>query len=321
MMDRYEYSAPTMGTMLKLVVYSEEQTTAEQWIDACLNEIERLIPIFNNYSAQSEISQLNARCGSQTRVSKDLYRLIEHARFWHEISGRAFDATCGSLFELWRQARKTQRVPSGEEQSQALGRCGWQHVECATRRLSGGQDAECLVTVHRPGLILDPSGIATGYIIDLAVDRMTQAGCRSYLIDIGGDIRLGQAPPNKRGWRVQVAGLGKNSPPLMELERANCSLTTSGDRNQSLVIGGQSYSHLIDPRTGQPLRNHQSCTVLADTATAADAGATALSILGREQSASKFEVFPIEEAYLITSQAESEQVDHPPPFYCHLTRG
>ena len=86
---------------------------------------------------------------------------------------------------------------------------------------------------------------------------------------------------------------------------ANCSLTTSGDRNQSLVLDGVTYSHLIDPRTGEPLTNHQSCTAIASTTIDADAAATALSVLGRAASSQRFETLPIDQAVLLYSELES----------------
>ncbi|MCY3007292.1 MAG: FAD:protein FMN transferase [Planctomycetota bacterium] len=305
-MDRFEYTTPTMGTILKFVVIAETQTTAERWIDVGLSEIERLIPIFNNYSPASEISRLNARSGTRTEISADLYRAIAHSRRWHELSNGVFDITCGALFELWRQARSNRRLPTQAERKDALERCGWNNVECPADQSSKDPEGGYWVTVNRRGLVLDLSGIATGYIIDSVADRMIQSGCTAFLIDIGGDIRLGGPPGGKEGWRVQVAGLQKSDPPIMELSLSNCSLTTSGDRNQSLVIDGVTYSHLLDPRTGDPLTNHQSCTAIASKAIDADAAATALSVLGRTSSSDRFDRLPIDQAILLYCDATSD---------------
>jgi len=311
MMERFEYSAPTMGTILKFVVFAPTQTIAERWIDVGLSEIERLIPIFNNYSPASEISKLNARCGTRTEISADLYRAIEHSRRWHELSSGVFDITCGALLDLWKRARRDRKLPAQVERKEALERSGWNHVECTAMQAHDAPDGKHFLTVHRQGLVLDLSGIATGYIIDSLADRMILAGCKSFLIDIGGDIRLGEAPLGKEGWRVQVAGLEKSDPAIMELSLANCSLTTSGDRNQSLVLDGVTYSHLLDPRTGEPLTNHQSCTAIASTTIDADAAATALSVLGRAAGSQRFETLPIDQAILLYSELQSDPGQSP----------
>ena len=309
MMDRFEYSTPTMGTVLKLVVYADAQASAERWIDAGLSEIERLMPILNNYSPQSEISRLNARSGQAIEISEELAQVLQHARRWHELSEGVFDITCGALFELWKQARRAKRVPDDIDRKAALDRCGWKHVQLDDRQ----------VTVHRPGLILDVSGLATGYIIDAAIEKMILSGCDSFLMDIGGDIRLGAPPPNKAGWKVDVAGLEKDSPPIMQLSLANCSLTTSGDRNQSLSVDGKSYSHLLNPRTGEPLTSHQSCTAIGIKTVDADAAATTLSILGRTQSAKVFDNLPIEQAILLFLEPRATSDPTSTPIFSRLT--
>ena len=314
-MDRYEYSTPTMGTILKLVVYAQDEHEAQSWIDICLAEIERLMPILNNYTSKSEISLLNARCGVSTIVSEDLYQVLEHSHRWYELSGGAFDITCGAVFQLWKQARKSLQVPSELQQREARESSGWQHVKLRKSKSADGQTDTYQVTVDQPGLVLDVSGVATGYIIDAAIDKMTRAGGKSFLIDIGGDIRLGDAPEGKSGWVVQIGGLGKASPPIMQLSLANCSLTTSGDRNQSTLIDGVSYSHLVDPRKGQPLLGHQSCTAISSKATDADAAATTLSVMGTRDSSKFFDRLGIDQAILLFSDPLiAEQKDSPVSF-------
>ncbi|MFN6304915.1 MAG: FAD:protein FMN transferase [Planctomycetota bacterium] len=304
-----------MGTILKLVVYAQDEHEAQSWIDICLAEIERLMPILNNYTSKSEISLLNARCGVSTIVSEDLYQVLEHSHRWYELSGGAFDITCGAVFQLWKQARKSLQVPSELQQREARESSGWQHVKLRKSKSADGQTDTYQVTVDQPGLVLDVSGVATGYIIDAAIDKMTRAGGKSFLIDIGGDIRLGDAPEGKSGWVVQIGGLGKASPPIMQLSLANCSLTTSGDRNQSTLIDGVSYSHLVDPRKGQPLLGHQSCTAISSKATDADAAATTLSVMGMRDSSTFFDRLGIDQAILLFSDPLiAEQKDSPVSF-------
>lgn len=320
-MDRYEYSTPTMGTILKLVVYADDQTTAQRWIDVCLEEIERLMPILSNYSSDSEISKLNKQCGTSTVVSEDLYRVLAHSHRWYELTGGAFDITSGAVFELWKQARKTLSVPSQPQLRDAMDACGWQYVELSKSKSATDPQDRYQVTVRRKGLVLDVSGIATGYIIDSAIERMTQAGCKSYLLDIGGDIRLGDPPEGKSGWTVQIAGLRKDSPPMMQLSLANCALTTSGDRNQSTIIDGVTYSHLIDPRLAKPLMNHQSSTAICGRTLDADAAATALSVLGLRQSSVLFDRLGIDQAILMVCDSSQVEKKDAPASFLRLLRG
>ncbi|MGH9673380.1 MAG: FAD:protein FMN transferase, partial [Bryobacteraceae bacterium] len=93
-------------------------------------------------------------------------------------------------------------------------------------------------------------------------------------VAIGGDLALGDPPPEKPGWRVEIEHLGK----VMEL--ANVCVSTSGDAVQFVEIGGARYSHILDPRTGVGLRNQKAVTVIAPEGAVADALATAISLAG-----------------------------------------
>jgi len=148
-------------------------------------------------------------------------------------------------------------------------------------------------------MVLDLSGIAVGYIVDAAFEKMRAAGARSLLINAGGDIRVGDPPPGAEGWRIAVAGLGKESPPLSMLQIQNCAVTTSGDLNQYVEIDGRRYSHFIDPQSGTPIERRQSVTVIAQKTVDADAGATALAVLGMVRASELFDEMPITSAVLV----------------------
>jgi thiamine biosynthesis lipoprotein len=299
-LERYEYVAPSMGTILKMVVYADQETLAHQAIDAGLTEIERLIPILNNYDPSSEVSRMVATVGQPIRLSTDLGQTLQHAHRWHELSHGAFDATVGPLTQVWSQSRRVGQLPSQESMNAARSRVGWHLVEWLDSTDDRDPSEKSFSVVFaKEGMRIDVSGLATGYIIDCAFEKMRASGIETMLIDIGGDIRVGEAPPGSTGWKVDVAGLGKEAPLLRQLRLRHCAITTSGDLNQFIEIDGVRYSHLIDPRAGEPVRRRQSVTAIAETAIDADAGATALCVLGMLESASRFEQFPLSEAIIL----------------------
>jgi FAD:protein FMN transferase len=298
-LDRFEYSTATMGTILRCSLYAEDEHQAQEWLDAGLSELERSIPAINNYDPTSEISKLNKQPGTPVRVSDDLWNALQHAQRWWELSQGTFDVTFGSLFSLWRSARKTKMPPNNEEVQQALRTTGWNNVRLDDQT----------VTILVDGLQLDLSGLATGWLMDRAFAAMENQGAHSFLLDIGGDIRLGAPPPEKAGWKVTIAGLSKTSLPFMELFLSQCAITTSGDRNQSLEFQNRRYSHLIDPRVGEPMEFPQSATVIAKTTLDADAGATAMAILGRTLSDEQFASLPLERCLYVFQESNAIQED------------
>ena len=311
-LERFEYSAPTMGTMMRIVVYALDQAAAERVIHAGLDELERLIPILNNYSAESEISRLQSAFGSPQAIGHELHEVLVAATRWRALSDGAFDISLGTLFRLWSKARKQKRLPSDEELEAVRRTSGWDRwrltpteipadaLDARDPRASNASPSQIAsVELFAEGLILDTSGLATGYILDRVFEAMERTGHAHVLIDIGGDIRVGAAPPDTRGWVVMVAGVSPSAPPLCRWFLESCAVTTSGDLNQFVEIGGRRYSHLMDPIAMQPLERRQCVSVVADTAIDADAGATALCVLGMERGSRLFDRMPLREAYLL----------------------
>ena len=115
------------------------------------------------------------------------------------------------------------------------------------------------------------------------------------MIDAGGDLVLGDAPPGREGWRIVIATFDGSraasekpgfSPPNKRprvLELANCGVATSGDLYQFLEIDGVRYSHIVDPRTGLGLTERTNVTVIAPNGTVADALASGISVLGPDR--------------------------------------
>ncbi|MHC5005512.1 MAG: FAD:protein FMN transferase, partial [Planctomycetota bacterium] len=129
------------------------------------------------------------------------------------------------------------------------------------------------------GMQLDLGGIGKGFAADAAAEVLVARGCPRHLVDVGGDLRAGAAPPRRRGWTValQPSGPGRDA---IVLWLENAAVAASGDTEQFLEIDGRRYSHIVDPRTGIGLTTRAKVTVVAPDATAADALASALSVLG-----------------------------------------
>ena len=108
---------------------------------------------------------------------------------------------------------------------------------------------------------IDLGGIAKGYAMDEALAVLQQHGIRQAMVEAGGDMRLGDPPPGRAGWRVGILPLDDpQGKPLSYLELSRVAVSTSGDMIQYVEIGGKRYSHVVDPRTGMALTDH--CRVM-----------------------------------------------------------
>ena len=299
-LNRFEFSGPAMGSNIDMVVYAQSRSQATVVIDAGLAEIERLTMLLSNYDSKSEISKFcSSPTGQKIPLGQDLSTVLEQSQRWHRLSDGKFDITVGPLTQLWRNSRKHNQLPTLAEIADAKHRCGWRSVEFDSAYVTTKSGHSLSATLLKPEMILDLSGIAVGYIVDAAFEKMMARGFRSILLNAGGDIRVGDAPPGSEGWRITVAGLGKAMPPLAMLRIRNCAVTTSGDLNQYLEIDGRRYSHFIDPESGDPIERRQSVTAIAATTLDADAGATALAILGMNRASEMFNSLPLDEVIFV----------------------
>ena len=147
-----------------------------------------------------------------------------------------------------------------------------------------GVSAALIVTRCPPDPQFDLGGVAKGFVLDRLAVVLQEAGFERFLIDAGGDIvcRPGNGPAFKIGVAPTV---GVKEPPQVFLPVPSgefprrLAVATSGDAAQFHTVDGRRYSHLIDPRTGEPIERRSSVTVVASTATHADAFASALSVL------------------------------------------
>lgn len=271
----FEAVEPHMGTLFHIELYADSQAAAAHALQAAFARISQLDLIFSDYNPTSETMRLcHDSQGMPVRVSPDLLLVLQAAERLSSWSDGAFDVTAAPAIRLWREARKTRILPSKEALEKAQAGHNWRDVQLDAK--------ESNVTLQ-PGMLLDFGAIAKGYAADEALDVIREQGIRSALVAASGDIAVGDAPPGKRGWRVGLEwphSVYDDRPQVLWLE--NAAVSTSGDTEQFVEIGGTRYSHIIDARTLQALTRRVMVSVIAKRGLDADPLATTLSILEPE---------------------------------------
>jgi thiamine biosynthesis lipoprotein len=273
---RFEASEPHMGTTFTVVLYAPDAARAARASRAAFSRIAELDARLSDYRQNSEAMRLTRDAvGIAVRVSDDLYRVLSLSLAMSNRTGGAFDATVGPLSHLWRRARRQSELPHRVdiEAARAVSGPALVHLDVASRS----------VRLARAGMRLDFGGIAKGYAADSALDALRATGTRRALVVAGGDVAAGEPPPGERGWRVAIAPFDTAMPAATRsVMLAGAAVSTSGDAEQWVDIGGIRYSHIFDPRTGSPLTGHRQATVVARDATTSDMLATTLCVLGHE---------------------------------------
>lgn len=259
-----------LGTEVEIQIVASTRRAAEAAEQVALAELERLNAVLNRFDPESEWRRMLSRPGALQQVSADLRTVLALATHWQEASHGALHAGADALGAVWAAAARRGHPPHPAELAPV--------IQGLTEPLwtlhPGGQ-----VTIHTP-LPLGLNALAKGYVVDRMAERaFAQPGVQAVLVNAGGDLRtLGG-----RGLNVSVADPSTardDAPPLTQVRVQDAALATSGLAHRGLQVGGQWYSHLLDPRTGQPVAGVTGVTVVAPLAVTADALATALSVLG-----------------------------------------
>jgi len=283
--ESYTFRGTTMGGTVLMILCADRPEDAEMAAAAAFARLDALDRIMSDYRPESELMRFSAVSGRAIAVSDDLFRVLDRSIQVARATDGAFDPTIGPVVRLWREARRTGELPSSPEIAEAMTRIGY--------RLMTLDPGARTVTLHRPGMQLDLGGIGKGFGADEALRTLRAHGITSALVDLGGDIALGDPPPNKAGWSIAIDPVPDGA--AAEIRTlSNVGVATSSDQVQFIELGGVRYSHIVDPRTGLGVTNRFSVVVIAPDAATADALASAFSVLGDDAPDTLAEAFGAE---------------------------
>jgi thiamine biosynthesis lipoprotein len=274
---RFEFSEPHMGTMFRIVLYAPNEDSAATASRAAFDRIAALDHIMSDYNDSSELMQLCRTAGGPAaRISEDLYRVMTAAQELSARSDGAFDITVGPIVQLWRRARRRHELPDPERLASARSLVDYENIRL--------DPAQRTVQLLKPGMQLDLGGIAKGDAADQALIVLNRCLITKALVAAAGDIAVGDSPPGPAAWRIGIEAFeSPTKPPANVIQLHNGGVSTSGDSEQHVEIGGVRYSHIVDPKTGMALTGRRSVTVTAPRDITADCYATAVCVLGHKR--------------------------------------
>jgi thiamine biosynthesis lipoprotein ApbE len=194
---------------------------------------------------------------------------------WRARTGGALDASAEAVSRVWQTAASHQRVPTDEELAAVVTRIAQPHWRL---------DPVAHTATHLDATPLILNSFTKSYIIDRAVTAAFSAGSAlAVVVNIGGDLVA------RGAWTETVSVTdpfdnADNAGPLTRLRIRDRAVATSGSYRRGFDIAGRHYSHIVDPRSGQPVSKVVSATVVADRAADAGALATAFCVLTPEES-------------------------------------
>jgi thiamine biosynthesis lipoprotein len=227
-------------------------------------DVHRLEARYSRYRDDSTLSAINraAAAGASIEVDAETAALLDYADACHAQSGGLFDISSGVLRRVWRHMDGS--LPEAAEVQRCLALVGWQHVRWAPPQLA----------FERAGMELDLGGIVKEYAVDRAAALLLDAGLTHGFVNLGGDLRVLGPQPDGSPWRIGIRHPRQPDAVLCTVALEHGAMASSGDYERCIVVDGVRYGHILDPRSGWPVRVMAAATVLAPLCVVAGSAAT-----------------------------------------------
>ena len=271
-------------------IYSYAGDSAERFSDCSaeiadmLGEYHQLFDIYHEYSGINNLCTVNKMAGGDAvAVDARLMEFLLYAKELYELTGGEMNVMMGSVLTLWHNAReaasedpKNAYVPAEEDLAEAA-----KHTDISLLELDEENNT---VRISDPLASIDVGALGKGYATEMAARALAAAGADSYVLNIGGNIRIIGTKPDGTGWPTGIRNPKDESGEFAAtLYLANTSCSTSGVYERYFVVDGRRYHHIINPDTLYPAEYYASITIVTPDSGYADALSTALFCLPIEE--------------------------------------
>ena len=272
----WKLGGQAFGTSYSVVVVPDPKGLSQSDLDVKLTEVITFVnDSMSTYQADSELSQFNSSTKTDSQpISTALMQVLEAAKDLYQLSGGAFDVTVGPVVNAWGFGPEVVEPPSTEALEDARAKIGSDKL---TLSPATGE-----ATKQHAGLYIDLSAIAKGYAVDLLAAAIVQSGHHRFIVEIGGEVRAQGRNAKAALWSVGIEAPKDTRRGVAErIVLEEQSAATSGNYRNYKMVDGEVVTHIIDPRTGEPVGHGLgSVTVVHKDCMMADAWATALYVLG-----------------------------------------
>lgn len=263
----------TMGTTWSL----RSEHAAKETRQMIQDHLDQREAVLSHWRKDSAVCRFNdSRSTDWQPVPRELIQIVELARDIASKTDGVLDITLAPLIDLWGfgATGQSKSIPTEAQITEAKTRCGWQHLQ--TRFDPPALKKEL------PDLRINVASVTEGFVIDELITLLKQHRLSDFLLEVGGEVAAIGHAPDGEPWRVGIqTPEATPDDALHNLALIDLCIATSGNYRHRFEKDGQSYSHLIDPRTGHPIEHSlTSVSVIHKSSALADGYATALMILG-----------------------------------------
>jgi FAD:protein FMN transferase len=275
-MPLFRYSFPAMASVNELQIWADAEIDARRVADAAIAEVSRIEAKYSRYRDDSVLSRINRGAGgAPVPIDAETAALLHYADRCYRLSGTLFDITSGALRRAWDFRRTTPRLPTAAELSAAIASIGWDDVEWN----------DSAIRLPRVGMELDFGGLGKEYAADRMATVCVDLGLSNVLVNLGGDVRAAGPQEDGGPWLVGIRHPRRSGEVIATVELSAGALATSGDYERFFEIDDRRYCHVVNARTGLPVRHWQSISVVAPLCVVAGSCSTIAMLLEAEAKA------------------------------------
>jgi thiamine biosynthesis lipoprotein len=268
----YRRAFNAMGSPCEIQLYARGQSQARHVIDSGVADVCRLEALYSRYRNDSLLSAINraAAAGDSITVDEETAGLLNYAATCYEQSDGLFDITSGLLRRAWRFDRGV--LPEPEQVQALLELVGWDKIRWKPPVLE----------FSISGMELDLGGVVKEYAVDRAAALCREAGVLHGIVNLGGDIKIIGPRPDGSPWRIGIRHPRSKGGVLDTLSLRQGAVASSGDYERCIVIDDVRYGHVLNPKTGWPVRHMAAVSVVGDFCVVAGSAST-IAMLKEEQ--------------------------------------
>ena len=278
-------------------------------VAAILEDYHHLFDIYYEYSGINNLRTINLGAGGEpVEVDQRLIDFLLYAKELYTLTGGEMNIMMGAVLRPWHDSRsaasddpQNARIPTMDELTEANA-----HTDISLLEID---DENNTVRISDPLASIDVGALGKGYATEMAAKRLQELGVTSYVLNIGGNIRIVGTKPDGSGWRTGVKDPQDPDLYAIYINLANTSCVTSGVYERFFTVDGVRYHHIIDKDTLMPSEYFTSLTVITEDSGLADALSTALFSMSYEDGVKLVESLDGVEVLWIYSDGEMKMTE------------
>ncbi|WP_333874297.1 FAD:protein FMN transferase [Methylobacter sp.] len=263
-LNYYRHAFKAMGSPCEIQLFAENHAEARRVADSAIADVYRLEALYSRYRSDSLLSGINraAAAGGCITVDDETAGLLNYAAICYDQSDGLFDITSGILRRAWRF--DLSKLPEQAQIQELLDKVGWHKLHWAPPVLE----------FSTPGMEIDFGGVVKEYAVDRAATLCQAAGIRHGVVNLGGDIKIIGPRADGSPWQVGIRHPRREEAVMQTISLREGALASSGDYERCIMVDGVRYGHVLNPKTGWPVKHLAAVSVVGDFCVVAGSAST-----------------------------------------------